>query len=132
MNKVNLTINGKKYEAHVGIGFMELAIKAEKPDDSNIMNISTFPLMYHAISYAFLRKEKECPITKYDTYDWVDEKGLQSAEVEKAKDDFMKVFLESMKTHMPDASKGIDEAINALDKKKKVSKSGKKNGKKTS
>src|SRR5699024_2124013 len=132
MNKCYLTIAGKKYEARLGIGFMERAIKEEKPEDSNIMNIPAIPLMAHSISYGFERRGEPSTLTKYDIHDWIDEVGLQDESVTKAKDSFMRAFLESMKTHMPDAEKDIDAALKSLEQKKKVSKSGKKNGKKTS
>lgn len=132
MNKIKLTIAGKKYDAYFGIGFMQKAIKEERPEESNIMNIPTYPLMAHAIAYGFERKGVDSPISKYDIFDWIDSVGINSDEVKSESKKFMKAFLESMKVHLPESEKEINKALKAFEEKKKVSKSGKKTGRKTS
>lgn len=126
---MKLKINGVEYEPKFGIGFMERAIKEDKPEGEDIMQLPTQRLMYHALAYADERNGIEPRLTKYDIFDYLDEVGLSSPEVKH----FQREFFNSMRVHLPDAEskKAIDEVVKALtpEQKKKVSKSGSKTGK---
>ena len=128
---MTIKIKDIDYTPKFGIGFMERAIKAEMPDDNNILNIATPKLLFHACAYADERNEIEPRIKYFDVVDFIDENGSQCDEIKAFQLDLFK----SMRVHMPDAEskEAIENVIKALtpDDKKKVLKSGAKTGKKT-
>lgn len=126
---MKLKIKGKEYEPKFGIGFMERAIQAEKPEGNDIMQLSTQKLIYHSLAYADERNGVAPQNTIFDIYDYLDEVGLNAPEVRL----FQVAFFNSMRVYLPDekSKKAVDEVVKALtpEDKKKVTKSGKKTGK---
>lgn len=128
---MKLKIKGEEYTPKFGIGFMERAIESEQPEGQDIMKLSTQKLIFHSLAYADERQGLEPRLTQFDIYDYLDEVGLSDDSVKQ----FQVEFFNSMRVHLPDeaSKKAIDEVVKALTpaEKKKVSKSGKKTGKKT-
>lgn len=128
---MELTINGIKYEPKFGLGFIERAIQEEKPENNDVMQISTPRLLFHSCAYADIRNGLEPRITLFDLYDAVDN-GEVTQETTKL---FQIDLFKSLRVHMPteETREALDAIVKEMTKedKKKVMKAGVKTGKKT-
>lgn len=132
---MKLTIKGKEYTPKFGIGFMQRAIEAEKPEKENILLVPLIKRIFHSLAYADERQGLEPTLSVFDIYDYVDEVGINHNSLI----EFDLEFVKSMRVHIADEETKkaldleVDKAYKALTPadKKKVSKSGKKTGSKT-
>ncbi len=106
MNKVELTINGQKFDARFGLGFLEKVTKEEnitiqevfsKIETDGLFFIPT--LIWHSVNYGLYRNGKE-PIEKTAILDWLDEVGIASSEVTK----FAEALGKSIMIHVPETA----------------------------
>ena len=107
MNKLELTINGQKFTARFGLGFLEKVTTEEgidiqevfsKIEKNGLFFIPT--LIWHSVNYGLYREGKE-PIEKTVILDWLDEVGIASTEVTK----FAEALGKSIMIHVPETEK---------------------------
>lgn len=107
MNKLELTINGQKFTARFGLGFLEKVTTEEgidiqevfsKIEKNGLFFIPT--LIWHSVNYGLQREGKE-PIEKTVILDWLDEVGIASPEVTK----FAESLGKSIMIHVPETEK---------------------------
>ena len=107
MNKLELTINGQKFDARFGLGFLEKVTTEEgidiqevfsKIEKNGLFFIPT--LIWHSVNYGLQREGKE-PIEKTFILDWLDEVGIASPEVTK----FAETLGKSIMIHVPETEK---------------------------
>lgn len=105
MNKAQLTIKGKKYDAYVG---MYVLAKVTEDNDMNgvgellqrvIKNeYKWLPLLiFEGINYSYFRKGETCDLKLFDLYDYIEENGTHSEEVQA----YAKVLFDSISRHVP-------------------------------
>lgn len=106
MNKLELTINGVKYSARFGLGFLENVTKNEgisiqevfeKIQSNGLFFIPT--LIWHSINYGLQRDGKDL-IEKDVVFDWLDEVGIASPDVTK----FAEALGKSIMIHVPETA----------------------------
>lgn len=119
MNKVILEINGKKIEARLGIGFIELAIKKDKPENNDVSNLGMNRLIARAIEFGAEMRDEDNPMPLGDIYDWVDEVGIHSKEYQDVAKKFEKAFVASMQNHLEQPKEKEAKTV-----KKKATKNG--------
>ena len=120
MNKVVLSIRGKKVVARLGIGFVELAIKKDRPENNDVSNLGINRLIGRSIEFAAEISGEENPIPMGDLYDWIDEVGIHSDEYKAVVSSFEKAFVDSMQNHIEQEEKPVKK----LPVKKKATKNG--------
>ena len=107
MNKLELTINGVKYAARFGLGFLEKVTKDEgisiqevftKIETNGLFFIPT--LIWYSVNYGLQRDGKDL-IEKDVVLDWLDEVGIASPEVTK----FAEALGQSIMIHVPETDK---------------------------
>lgn len=107
MKKIELTINGVKYAARFGLGFLEKVTKDEgisiqevftRIETNGLFFIPT--LIWHSINYGLQREGKDL-IEKDVVFDWLDEVGIASPDVTK----FAEALGQSIMIHVPETEK---------------------------
>lgn len=95
--KVGLYVIGELTKSlNIPIGDIEKAF-TERPLES-IAN-----LLYHSAAYNCIRKGEDVDFTLLDVYEWIDEAGLESQEIQ----DFIKAVTDSFNKHVPEKKKKI-------------------------
>lgn len=122
MNKVELTINGNKYNFHFGLGFHEKVMDGENLPDGNILNVKPIRLMYYSASFAAEVRGDEF-INIYQWYDILDE--LNAEEYSDVVNSFLVALFKSMQKKLnlaPKEKKEFEKQIADLEKKLKPQK----------
>ena len=118
MNKIELTIDGNKYDAHFGFGFIEKCLESEEVPNNDITQLSAIKRMYYSIVYGCEIKGEKF-MTRAEFYGLLDD--LNSEEIEFILGTYSIGFLRSWKKKMkldPKAEKELDKAL--IDQEKKL------------
>lgn len=105
MNKAELTIDSKKYDAYVGMYVLAEVCEQYDLEDVGVLgnNIINFGfkwlpvVMYAGVKYSFEREGKTFDLKLYDFIDYLEDNGLDSKEVV----NYLNVFGKSINKHVP-------------------------------